>query len=896
MIRQPRRKLLDFAASRNRRLADRRPSTIHRLVIEGLEDRTLLSQIVWDSTDYPSGGSWDTATNWIGGKVPGTADTAVIDLTSGTVTTGPSNSVLSLMTNSSTTVSVSNGSLTLGAATSTINGPLNVSGNGTLLLSGATLVGTGALTDSGHLTSTNAALALPSTTMSSGSALNVNGLTVQQGATLNVAASVPVTIGPEPANGGTLTLTDNGTLTFATGNTVTLIATVQYNTATQIVVGNGGLLDAAGTTFNSSIANGGSTYIVVSSGGELQASGSSFALTEVYLYDGVVFNPGDLTGDAFDSPLYIPAIDVQYLSGTGINNLRFYGIYIQPDTIVSGQTLALNAIGTQTTTNLRYVFPSGLTVNQGGIVTAAAGVPVVFSGGLTVQAGGTVTMGANDPVTIGPEPANGGVLTLADNGTLTFATGDTVTLIATVQYSTATQIVVGNGGLLDAAGTTFNSSVANGGSTYIVVSSGGELQASGSSFALTEVYLYDGVVFNPGDLTGDAFDSPLYIPAIDVQYLSGTGINNLRFYGIYIQPDTIVSGQTLALNAIGTQTTTNLRYVFPSGLTVNQGGIVTAAAGVPVVFSGGLTVQAGGTVTMGANDPVTIGPEPANGGVLTLADNGTLTFATGDTVTLIATVQYSTATQIVVGNGGLLDAAGTTFNSSVANGGSTYIVVSSGGELQASGSSFALTEVYLYDGVVFNPGDLTGDAFDSPLYIPAIDVQYLSGTGINNLRFYGIYIQPDTIVSGQTLALNAIGTQTTTNLRYVFPSGLTVNQGGIVTAAAGVPVVFSGGLTVKAGGTVTMGANDPVTIGPEPANGGTLTLADNGTLTFATGNTVTLIATVQYNTADADRGRQRRPARRRRHHLQLLRRQRRHHPRSSSAPAASSRPAAAPSH
>ena len=159
----------------------------------------------------------------------------------------------------------------------------------------------------------------------------------------------------------------------------------------QIVVGNGGLLQATGTAFNATNGNSTNysnyTQIVVQSGGHLQASGSSFAVGDVYLADGVVFNAGDLVGDGFDSPLYIPAIDVQYLSGTGSNNLRFEGIYIQPDTIVSGETLALNAIGTQTTTNLRYVFPGGLTVNQGGAVTAAADVPVLFSGGLNCQPG-----------------------------------------------------------------------------------------------------------------------------------------------------------------------------------------------------------------------------------------------------------------------------------------------------------------------------------------------------------------------------------------------------------------------------------------------------------------------------------------------------------------------------
>ncbi len=119
-----------------------------------------MSTIYWDSTDYPTGGAWDTPTNWQGGVVPGSSDYAVIDLTSGTVTTGPSDSVLSLTINSSTTVSVADGSLTLGAATSEIDGSLSVSLSGTLALSGTTLVGTGTVTDAGHLSTSNSSTAV----------------------------------------------------------------------------------------------------------------------------------------------------------------------------------------------------------------------------------------------------------------------------------------------------------------------------------------------------------------------------------------------------------------------------------------------------------------------------------------------------------------------------------------------------------------------------------------------------------------------------------------------------------------------------------------------------------------------------------------------------------------
>ncbi len=799
--------------------------------------------ITWDSADYPTGGAWDNAAHWLGGVVPGSANTAVIDLSSGVVTTGASDSVLNLVTNSSTTISVSNGSLTLGAATSTIDGSITVSGSGSLNLNGTTLNGTGTVTDSGHLTTSNSSTGLSSITMASGSALNLGNFTVQPGATLSVSASASVTMGP-PSGGNTYTtLTDNGTLSFASGDTVGLSSAYISNPGiyfgAQIVVGNGGLLQATGTAFNAPGSAGVSyTNITVNSGGHLQATSSTFAVGDVYLADGVVFNAGDLTGDGFDSPLYIPAIDVQYLA----SNLRFQSIYVQPDTIISGETLALNSIGTQTTTNLRYVFPGGLTVNQGGIVTAAASIPVVLSGGLTVNQGGSVSFGPSDAVTMGPPSGGNTYTTLTDNGTLSFASGDTMGLsssyISNPGIYFGAQIVVGNGGLLQATGTAFNAPGSAGVSfTNITVNSGGHLQATSSSFAIGDVFLADGVVFNAGDLTGDGFDSPLYIPAIDVQYLA----SNLRFQSIYVQPDTIISGETLALNSIGTQTTTNLRYVFPGGLTVNQGGIVTAAASIPVVLSGGLTVNQGGSVSFGPSDAVTMGPPSGGNTYTTLTDNGTLSFASGDTMGLsssyISNPGIYFGAQIVVGNGGLLQATGTAFNAPGSAGVSyTNITVNSGGRLQATSSTFAVGDVYLADGVVFNAGDLTGDGFDSPLYIPAIDVQYLA----SNLRFQSIYVQPDTIISGETLALNSIGTQTTTNLRYVFPGGLTVNQGGIVTAAASIPVVLSGGLTVNQGGSVSFGPSDAVTMGP-PSGGNTYTtLTDNGTLSFASGDTMGL--------------------------------------------------------
>jgi hypothetical protein len=79
----PRRGLIDSESTPRRCVQRRRRPSKVRSSIEGLENRTLLSTITWDSADYPKGGSWDTPGNWIGDAVLTSTDTAVINLSSG---------------------------------------------------------------------------------------------------------------------------------------------------------------------------------------------------------------------------------------------------------------------------------------------------------------------------------------------------------------------------------------------------------------------------------------------------------------------------------------------------------------------------------------------------------------------------------------------------------------------------------------------------------------------------------------------------------------------------------------------------------------------------------------------------------------------------------------------
>ena len=157
---------------------------------------------------------------------------------------------------------------------------------------------------------------------------------------------------------------------------------------------------------------------------------------------------------------------MQYLSDTGSNNLSFEQINILGGTLTSGQTLALNAIGTATTANLQYVFPNNFTVNAGATMNVAPNVSVIL------------------------QPAYNTALTVTDNGTITFNSGDTVNF-ADAAYSPTVLLSVNSGGVLNASGTAFHAA-STGNSTQLYVGAGGQLTASISTFALTSVNLTAG--------------------------------------------------------------------------------------------------------------------------------------------------------------------------------------------------------------------------------------------------------------------------------------------------------------------------------------------------------------------------------------------------------------------
>ena len=227
-------------------------------------------------------------------------------------------------------------------------------------------------------------LNLLGTNTTSFSYLLPNGFTVALGATVDVGPNVPVTLA------GYQTLTDYGTLSFTSGDTVTL-----GGGGAQIVVG--GTLSATNATFN------GSLDISVSSGGTLTP-----------------------TNCTFNMPIVVPYNQVQNLAG----NVSFEQVEISNATLPDDTTLNLNLLGTNTT-SFSYLLPNGFTVALGATVDVGPNVPVTLAGYQTFTDYGTLSFTSGDTVTLG-----GGGAQIVVGGTLS-ADGTTFTMLAPQVFPSA---------------------------------------------------------------------------------------------------------------------------------------------------------------------------------------------------------------------------------------------------------------------------------------------------------------------------------------------------------------------------------------------------------------------------------------------------------------------------
>ena len=386
------------------------------------------------------------------------------------------------------------------------------------------------------------------------------------GATLAVGANVHVFFQPNQP------FTDDGALTFATGDTVTFNNGADYGTTSLAVNGS---LSATGTAFAAQYPGSWTTQILVGAGGELAASNSSFNLTQVSLNNSSILKGTDLTGDVFSTVLHVPYNDIQYLGG----NKALGYVSINGGTLPSG-TLNLDEIGTNTS-GLFYAFDQGFTVAAGATLAVGANVHVFFQ--------------PNQPFT--------------DDGALTFATGDTVTFNNGADYGTTSLAVNGS---LSATGTAFAAQYPGSWTTQILVGAGGELDVQNSPINLTSLTLNSGsndrlstVVFsgklnvNSGatiSITGDDFSN---VPAKGV-VASGDANAKIQMVGNYWGSTVIATIESKIVNhvtnaalptivyqpfvsgASGTAAAPATATFSPTDQTINLSATVSTTAGVAI--------------------------------------------------------------------------------------------------------------------------------------------------------------------------------------------------------------------------------------------------------------------------------------------------------------------------
>ncbi len=569
-------------SQRRVRLAELRRSVSLRPWAEGLEDRTVMSTITWNTTTAPTGGDWDTASNWVGGRVPGPSDTAKITGLAGPgivfLNSSAADSISSLATDSTATVNIITGSLTLGSAgTSSLSGPLTIGlGAAFSVGAGSTIAISSTVTDNGNLNFSdgdvvnngfgqiivNGTMTASTTTFNSGSTtvnsggtitptnstfnttlnvnyasvasltpnisfntINIQGGTLPAGATLNlnaiglntsklsygftsnfiVALNATLAVGPNVTIATGVTLTNNGTLSFASGD----------------VVNNG--------------------FGTITDAGTMTSTGTTFSSGTITINSGATFTP---TSSVFNTTLNIPYGNVASLTP----NISFSTINVAAGTLPSGATLNLNAIGIDTS-KLAY----GFTAN------------------FIIASGATLAVGPNVSIATG--------VTLTNNGTLSFATGDVVNN--------------GFGTIIDA----------------------GTMTASHTTFTSGTITINSGATFTP---TNSVFNTTLNIPYGNVTSLTP----NTSFSTINIAAGTLPNGSTLNLNAIGTDTS-KLAYGFTGNFVIALGA--TLAVGANVSIATGVTLTNNGTLSFATGDVV-------NNGFGTIIDAGTMT-STGTTFT-----------------------------------------------------------------------------------------------------------------------------------------------------------------------------------------------------------------------------------------------------------------------
>ena len=397
----------------------------------------------------------------------------------------------------------------------------------------------------------------------------VGNSTINAGAALTVNSNLKLNIAG-------VTLADNGTLTFNSGDLVTFTAG-----GAAIAVGGGGVMTTTSTTFVNTPGVTGSS-ISVASGGHLTGTGNNIAPSATSINAGAILNSGDLTGNNFaNTVLALPATDVPLVT----NNTQFAEVDLIAGTVPAGTNVTLTAMGTTSSITLFYVFAGALTI-AGPSTTGTTTTPAAT---LTINPKLTVIDDA--PVTV--------------NGTLTVGSGDAVTL-------NGGSFTVGSGGTMNVDEAAIANG--NGGTGTIADNMGGTLTIVGSSIAPSSLTIgpnsmasltlstFAGALTVDSSATLDDGTTPIQIGGNNLAMISGVTATGAMGTQINMTGNYWGTTSTAAIAAKITDATTNSSLPKINYLPIVSGVAGVAAGNVTVGYSGAVqnvTIQAAVTGVTG---------------------------------------------------------------------------------------------------------------------------------------------------------------------------------------------------------------------------------------------------------------------------------------------------------
>jgi hypothetical protein len=578
--------------------------------VEALEDRTLLSNVSWISSQS---GNWDTAANWSTGQVPTSADAVTINVSGVTVTVETGNqSALSVQVASGSTLALANGNLTLGAA-SEIDGGLTL-GNSTLTLGGTlALKGTTQWNDSGFFNLNGDTLSnqgtmtlapivcfgqrlLASTSTQGGTVVNEGTITEQGVASLGLYDGVEVDNtaqgsyvfagdGSLTDNGGNCFLVNAGTIDKASGTGSSSLTVAFNNTGGTLEVDSGTLTLAGGPTGALGTSTGGTFTVAANATLDLTGGSSSHVFTGSYTGSGagtVLLQSGTLDIGTGGATFNLPAGQFQWTGGY---------INLQGNALTNAGTMTLGSTTTNTTEGLETrssagsLLAGGTLLNTGTIVQQGVGTLSLYDAAAVNNQGSYQLTGAG---TI--NSSSGALVASFDNaGTLAMtAATDTFTMTATLNNSGTTEATSGTLALQNYVN-----------NTGLVLADGAAVTLSGPTdggelIGCQWVARGGGTLTLPGGITASQTSLTL------------DGANS-----------TIAGLSNLAANA-GTITVTNGASLSTS-VGLDNRGTITVGPASTFSIGGSYTQEAAGTLD------VLLGGAPAGGQFGTLAATGSMT-------------------------------------------------------------------------------------------------------------------------------------------------------------------------------------------------------------------------------------------------------------------------------